>query len=191
MSWKDFFKSKEQKAVELAALEQSIRLKVEEEISFKRNEEDRIKSEYFEQLIAQKMQSSIPWYEEIQGTEDKIFVHERYRWNTAFIKDLLKKGHKGETDSEIFQSFITEQERIERREVIDNERQKRLDSDEPWVEIVGENIQEGRIELQLEWNNAFIKYLRSHGFTGKTEEQLVHQWLAHLDKDMENLGEFH
>ena len=64
-------------------------------------------------------------------------------------------------------------------------------SAEPWVEVVGEKIDEdGRIELQLDWNAAFVKYLRLNGFRGATDDVLVQAWLAALEKDT-NGEEYH
>lgn len=195
MSWSEIFKSKETKAAEQAALEASIRQKVADEAKaeaervakLQQDEEERI-----EQLrikveadwLAEKMNSTTPWFEAIIGMEDATFVHERYRWNQAFIKDLIKKGIAGESDNEVVQAYLDKQVEDERKRVVEEERDKKRNSPEPWVEVVGENIDsEGRIELQLDWNIAFVKYLRQNGFRGATDDILVQQWLAALQRD--------
>lgn len=134
------------------------------------------------------MESSTPWFEPIIGADPEAPLNQRYRWNHAFIKDLIKKGHKGNDDLEIFESYMARQEEDERQRIVNEEREKKRMSAEPWVEVIGEKIDEdGRIELQLDWNAAFVKYLRLNGFRGATDDVLVQTWLAALQKD--NTGE--
>lgn len=196
MSWlKELFKTQEQRAAEQAAREAELRKQFEEEAQAKRDaeataaaeraaEEERVRKEVEAKILQEKMDSTTPWFEPIIGAENATFIHERYRWNQAFIKDLIKKGHKGETDSEVFQSYLARQDEEERQRVVAEEREKKRLSAEPWVEVVGEKIDEdGRIELQLDWNAAFVKYLRLNGFRGATDDVLVQSWLAALEKD--------
>lgn len=195
MSWKDLFKSKEQRAAEQAALEAVLRKKIEDEAAHartladeeaerKRVEEENLRKKVEADILQAKMESTTPWFEPIIGAEDATFVHERYRWNQAFIKDLIKKGHAGETDNEVFQSYLDRQLEEERQRVVEEEREKKRLSAEPWVEVIGEKIDsDGRIELQLDWNAAFIKYLKLNGFRGQTDEILVQTWLAALERD--------
>lgn len=203
MNWiKEFFKSTKTRAIEQAARDAALRQKFEEEAEAKRLaevvaaeeravEEERIRKEIEAKLLQEKMDSTTPWYEPIIGGENATFINQRYRWNQAFIKDLIKKGHKGDTDSEVFQSYLTRQEEEERQRVIAEEREKKRLSAEPWVEVVGEKIDEdGRIELQLDWNASFVKYLRLNGFRGATDDVLVQAWLAALEKDT-NGEEYH
>ncbi len=192
---KELFKTKEQRAAEQSAREAELRKQFEEEAQAKRDaeaiasaerlvEEERLRKEVEAKILQEKMDSATPWFEPIIGSENASFVHERYRWNQAFIKDLIKRGHKGETDSEVFQSYLVRQEEEERQRIIAEEREKQRMSSEPWVEVVGEKIEEsGRIELQLDWNAAFIKYLRLNGFRGATDDVLVQSWLAALERD--------
>lgn len=63
------------------------------------------------------------------------------------------------------------------------------ESNEPWVNVVntsfdGENPKEGFMEL--EWNKAFIDFLRKHEYTGKTDEELVDKWFTELCKNIGN-----
>ncbi len=203
MNWlKEVFKSSETRAAEQAARDAALRQKFEKEAEAKRlaeiaaaeeraAEEERTRKEVEAKLLQEKMDSTTPWFEPIIGSEDTAFIHQRYRWNQAFIKDLIKKGHKGDTDSEVFQSYLARQDEEERQRVIAEEREKKRLSAEPWVEVVGEKIDEdGRIELQLDWNAAFVKYLRLNGFRGATDDVLVQAWLAALEKDT-NGEEYH
>ena len=51
-------------------------------------------------------------------------------------------------------------------------------------------LEDGRFEIEMDWNDAFIKYLRQHGFRGANEEILVQQWLASIHKEIEQGGDF-
>ena len=53
--------------------------------------------------------------------------------------------------------------------------------DEPWVDvkaIVYDPKQGAKIEL--DWNDAFIKYLRDNGFTGADENVVIQKYIAIL-----------
>lgn len=203
MNWfKEVFKSSETRAAELAAREEQIRKSVSEEIEARRvaTEQAAIaaeeaakaaRAEIEAQLLREKMESSTPWFEPIIGAENATFVSERYRWNQAFIKDLIKKGHAGETDVEVFTSYLSRQDEEERQRILEEERDKKRNSLEPWVEVMSDKVDEdGRIEIQLDWNPAFIHYLRMNGFRGANEEVMVQTWLAALEKES-NPEEFH
>lgn len=57
-------------------------------------------------------------------------------------------------------------------------------SPDPWVEIEGwvETSEGARIEL--EWNNAFVDYLREQGISGADDDQVVQKWVTHLMYDL-------
>lgn len=55
----------------------------------------------------------------------------------------------------------------------------------PWVDVVrldinSEDVDQGALEL--DWNDEFISELRAKGYKGKTEEEIVDQWLGTLCK---------
>jgi hypothetical protein len=79
----------------------------------------------------------------------------------------------------IFQSK-PKQNGVERVNVTDDSEKY---SDEPWVSIVGEGVDPDRgLQIQLDWNNAFIRFLKNSGYIGVTDESVVGQWLVHLYK---------
>lgn len=61
------------------------------------------------------------------------------------------------------------------------ERRKFKNSDEPWVSIIGdvEDPSKG-LKLDLDWNEAFIKYLRQNGLVGIKDEEVVARWVTTL-----------
>jgi len=166
---------------ELAA-EEAERLRVKE-----LEELERIKAEHAAALLQEKLDSDTPWFEPIIGASSTDPLTERFRWNKAFISSLTKKGFKGDTAAQIFQAYLDEQDAVERRRIVEEEREVKRNSSEPWVEVVGEKINDdGQIELQLDWNAPFIKYLRLNGFRGATDDIIVQQWLVGLDRVLDN-----
>lgn len=60
----------------------------------------------------------------------------------------------------------------------------KYDSDEPYVNIISSDFtQEGGIQLRLDWNNAFIKYLKANGFVGTSDEAIVDRWVSSLSNE--------
>lgn len=58
-------------------------------------------------------------------------------------------------------------------------------STEPWIEVIGESIDPVRgIEIKLDWNDAFIQYLKENGITGKDEDTAVQKYITFLYQDL-------
>lgn len=63
--------------------------------------------------------------------------------------------------------------------------QERYTSTIPWVEIKSESYDQVKgIQIALDWNEAFIMYLKENGVEGKTEDGIVQKWLAMLYQDI-------
>ena len=63
-------------------------------------------------------------------------------------------------------------------------------SEEPWVTIVGDAVGEEGIQLSLDWNDAFIKFLKAAGIDGTDDTAIVQKWLAMVAKEQaDRLGE--
>lgn len=61
------------------------------------------------------------------------------------------------------------------------------ESNEPWVNVVNTNFDEGNPNqgfMELEWNSAFINFLRQHGYTGKNDDEIVDKWFTELCKNI-------
>jgi len=66
-----------------------------------------------------------------------------------------------------------------------NDIRARKVSDEPWVEVIGGDIDpEKGLQLKLDWNDAFIDQLRSKGFKGTSESSLIGEYLLQLSQMM-------
>lgn len=179
MSFRDLFKSKERLAQEEAD-------RIEQAITERKEFEERVRIETEKSILRAKMESATPWFEPVIGVATDAPLSERYLWNPAFIKDLTHRGYVGTNDVAIVQNYLDEQAVNETKKILEKERDEKRASKEPWVEVVGEKMdKEGMIELQLDWNTAFIHYLKQHGFRGQTDDIIVQQWLISLDKAMD------
>lgn len=64
---------------------------------------------------------------------------------------------------------------------IDNNEQKPEEEENIHVEIIGDSIlADGRIKIEMDWNDSFIKTLRNSGYTGANDERIIQQWLIHV-----------
>ena len=103
----------------------------------------------------------------------------------ADIKEKLK--------AQIFNELKDDQTRkIEeakfRREEEDTEHsryvEKMKQSPDPWVDIIGWVRTDEGVKIELEWNDAFVDYLRGNGIKGADEDQVVQKWVTLLLRDM-------
>ena len=62
------------------------------------------------------------------------------------------------------------------------------DPDEPWVDIKGIVANDGRIELEADWNDAFIEFLQEQGFNGANDEVIMQQYITVMHRQLMNEG---
>jgi hypothetical protein len=68
-----------------------------------------------------------------------------------------------------------------KKNTTDKDQLREKGSKNPWVEIVGEQVDPAKgIKIELDWNDAFVDHLKRNGYTGTTEEAIVQRWLTHL-----------
>lgn len=109
---------------------------------------------------------------------------------TARIKKIIME------DDDVLKSILTRLENSETLKTLFNkvafeDKETRRKSDEPWVEIVSESIHPTHgIQLRLDWNDAFIKYLKLNGYTQGSDEEIVDQWLRSLNNEGREMPEF-
>jgi len=74
--------------------------------------------------------------------------------------------------------------------ISDNEYQKGSATlrNEPWVAVIESNFnsEEGLsgFSVKLDYNDAFVEFLRANGFDGMVDEQLVNEWFNELCKQI-------
>jgi hypothetical protein len=71
-----------------------------------------------------------------------------------------------------------------------HQRRKFKNSSEPWVSIIGdvEDAKKG-LKLDLDWNDAFITYLRQNGIMGIKDEEVVARWVTTLHAQLLDEGD--
>lgn len=115
-----------------------------------------------------------------QELEDKI--------NNIASRFEATNKHNEELQQELdIKAAELEQAAIELAEFKEKEKEyeDRQNSTEPWVEIKGERIDPVRgISLELDWNQAFIEYLKENGITGTDEDHIIQKWLSLLYGDL-------
>jgi len=102
----------------------------------------------------------------------------------------VKKQVTKEIIEEIKEDKVLKKKETEiRQEMEDIEYQAYVDrmlaSSEPWVDFVGDvrDTEKGQ-RLRMEWNDAYIVWLKSIGITGADDDQIVQQYVTMLLKDM-------
>ena len=65
---------------------------------------------------------------------------------------------------------------------IQREKQARYDSEEPFIELIGESSSDDKtaIGMRFDWNKAFIRKLKMSGYKASTDEQYIELWLSTL-----------
>jgi len=105
--------------------------------------------------------------------------------DVAALKAELKNQILDELKDDQVKRMELEKERRERET---QEQQtyvsKMKDSPDPWVDIVGWVRSTDGVNVELEWNDAFVDYLRAEGITGTDDNALVQKWVAFLMRDM-------
>lgn len=118
--------------------------------------------------------------EQVQETRNPFTADE-----VAAIKEQLKR--------ELVQEFKDEQtlkreEAKQRREAQEAEHKAYIEkmkaSPDPWVEVIGMTETDKGVKTELEWNDAFVDYLRANGVTGTDQDQVVQKWITLLLRDM-------
>ncbi len=126
-------------------------------------------------------------------TEEVVAIEDRLNETGVLNQDLIdtiKQQVKAQLVAELKEDKYSKQKELEYvREIEDIEHQKYIammkESDDPWVEFVGDvrdTVQGQR--LQMEWNDAFIKYLKDSGIAGADEEQIVQKYISLVMRDM-------
>jgi hypothetical protein len=95
-------------------------------------------------------------------------------------RQRLKEELKREIEEDARRKEEESHPQIQR--IVSEEAEKYRDSKEPWVTIIGDSISEDGIQIALDWNDAFITYLKSQGIAGADETQIVQKWLAMISQ---------
>lgn len=114
-----------------------------------------------------------------------MFTYIKNWWNRSAtqqqeITRLAQKLEALETAKQIEITQLTEQ--VKAAEI---EKATKYPTTEPWVEIKGSKVDPVKgIQIELDWNSEFIKYLQQAGIDGPSEDVIIQKWLAFLYNDM-------
>ncbi len=133
--------------------------KTDEEVLTLINDDDLMKRE-----IA--MVSETPWAD-FQYINDRLSVKD---YNPAFIKKLRN------TLGDVIDNEMTDEEII--GVYVDREN---IEREDPRLDVIHLGIEtDGRVKVELDWNQAFINHLKKHGITGETESEAIEAYLSML-----------
>jgi stringent starvation protein B len=117
-----------------------------------------------------KSASSAPWSEH-DVIDGKIA---NLAYNKAFVQELRESFREElistyRTDAEVAAMWVA---------------RRNYEAEDPIMEVEHSSIgADGKLNLKLKWNDAFIRMLRSHGFGGETEDIIVQAYLASIARD--------
>lgn len=105
--------------------------------------------------------------------------------DAAALKEQIKRQVIEELKSE--QALAMEEAALRREEEKKEQERyvkKMKESPDPWVDIMGWVQTDKGVKVELEWNDAFVDYLRANGVTGSDDDQVVQKWVTLLLRDM-------
>ena len=137
------------------------------------------------------MDSDIPWVKRITtesydiNNPPKNTIRERYKWNKAFISSLKQDGYSGE-EEEIVLKWEINEEKKKIESYNSKLREERMNSDDPWIEVLGDEYDEEtqQVNVKLDWNKAFVKVLRTNGYSGSNDESIINRYLKSLSESL-------
>jgi hypothetical protein len=102
-------------------------------------------------------------------------------WKTAeeIRNEVLDQVRKEREEERIIEQKRIEEQKAEEEKIAEEK------AKEPWVDIRGimEDKKHG-IKVDLDWNDAFVDYLRENGITGADDEIVVQKWITMLYRDL-------
>ena len=117
------------------------------------------------------------WIHTLFGGSKRDELSERIDKLTALVETL------SEEKTNIEQKLASAEEQVGELKKVSRPDFK--DSVEPHVEIISDRIDPVKgLVIELDWNDAFVQYLKDSGFEGRDEETIVHKWLSVLYQDM-------
>jgi len=94
---------------------------------------------------------------------------------------------------QVLEELKSEQQRKHQEALVELERNKKArtryineikKSSEPWVDVIGFTETNSGVRVELDWNDAFVIYLKENGVTGADDEQIIQKWVALLLRDI-------
>ena len=142
----------------------------------------------------EELQSSLPDVDTVAEIDPTLAKETEKPANDApAIDPSMMEQLKKDLTTQIMKELASEQEKkialvAEERKKAAAERAKYVakmkQSKEPWVDIIG-NVSDGNgIGIELDWNDAFIDFLRASGINGTDDDEVVQRYITLLLRDM-------
>lgn len=109
------------------------------------------------------------------------------QWELANrLHELERQINETQAAKERLAQQLTEtEEELQVFRKMEAEDDARRSGKEPWVEIRSADSNDARgLRIELDWNTAFVEYLKDNGIKGTVEEEIVQKWLAMLYQDL-------
>jgi hypothetical protein len=113
-----------------------------------------------------------------------------------FIKKILGVDKLEETLKQLQEEAKIRQDEIDRLEKIQEEQAQQdartpkeiaTENKEPWVAVLDTHVNQDNIRngfFELDWNEYFVLQLKSAGYKGATDEDIVDQWFSELCRNV-------
>jgi hypothetical protein len=101
--------------------------------------------------------------------------------------DKLEEDIKNARETADFMSKRYQETEAKLNAVLKSPKEIATEKKEPWVQVLEthvnkENVRNGFFEL--DWNEYFVLQLRSNGYTGATDEEIVDVWFSELCRNV-------
>lgn len=97
------------------------------------------------------------------------------------LKQEMLEEFKNDKDK---QAALKDQQRRDQAKEYQDFVIKMKQSPEPWVDVQGWVETDQGVEMKLDWNSAFVTYLREEGMTGSDDDEVVQKYVTLLLRDM-------
>lgn len=106
----------------------------------------------------------------------------------ATVKQLSTELTNGMARLEALEAELLEKNQQLMEEKLANaDKPNPKNSTEPWVEIKSSSVDPVKgLMIELDWNDAFVQYLKDNGIQGRDDETLVQKWVALLYENLIN-----
>ena len=99
------------------------------------------------------------------------------------LKAVEEATRKAEAAAKETESAINEAERV----INLTPKQLATEKKEPWVAVLETHVNKDNVRngfFELDWNEYFVVQLKSAGYTGATDEEIVDQWFNELCRNV-------
>lgn len=95
-----------------------------------------------------------------------------YKSKSTKLKDKLKAAEKKQNEK-----ILAKAQKI----IDDKEKKDKVDAEEPFLNLKGLIQQaDGKIKIELDWDDNFVKKLKEVGYTGPDENSIIQKYLLEL-----------